>query len=301
MVNRLDLVSSLVTVTLAAFVGGPVGGGAAAVKELLGLSKPWLAAKLEERRQYKGIRVAVIKWADTENVADVDAGLQLAAWVTADYGATGDEWVEHEYQADALTELVCQRATVGSYPELAGNATEARVARKAIQVTYQAIYDELIAEEKTLPLLIHLCQEVTAVAEAVGRIGAGEAHFASTVGGVAVASVPEATPFTELIRQGQSLVRRCEKLAGMSYDYVKSLPPEDQVSHIERDEWAAAVTDRVTEILGADAAARVQQAVDLYNQEYDTTDVDEATRLLHYCRRVTILLLEFATDPSPAR
>jgi pimeloyl-ACP methyl ester carboxylesterase len=98
--------------------------------------------------------------------------------------------------------------------------------------------------------------------------------------------------FADLIAQGHSMISRLERLTGLSYEQLKAIPDEQQVSWQETQEWKNEATRRVHEAFGDRADARLELQYKLWQEDVESGKGDEVSRVLTYHRRVVSILQE---------
>lgn len=96
----------------------------------------------------------------------------------------------------------------------------------------------------------------------------------------------------DLIAQGHSMISRLERLTGLSYEQLKAIPDEQQVSWQETQEWKTEATRRVHEVFGDRADARLELQYKLWQEDVESGKGDEVSRVLTYHRRVVSILQE---------
>jgi hypothetical protein len=98
--------------------------------------------------------------------------------------------------------------------------------------------------------------------------------------------------FEELIHHGNSMIRRLERLNGLSDRELVARPAHEQVAITEAETWRETVEDRIQANFGADTLARYKIIWKLYKEEIDRDEGSEVQRALTAKRRIVDLLSE---------
>jgi|SRR5215813_8444782 len=98
--------------------------------------------------------------------------------------------------------------------------------------------------------------------------------------------------FEELIAQGKDMIRRLERLVGLTYGQLKARPAHEQVANKEAEAWQKSVEERIRSAFGPDTLARYKMIWQLFADELERNEGDEITRSLNIKRRIVSLLSE---------
>src|SRR5215212_8429222 len=133
------LASTLTAVAIAGITGGPAGLLGAGVKGVVDLYAEHLASAAASKKQWLAITTNIATWAESEHVAEVPAGLQMATDAIRDYGANKKDWAKLENSPGAVSAFV-----IGQAAELTRNPNDpaTAVAIEAIHLVYDQIYQQ---------------------------------------------------------------------------------------------------------------------------------------------------------------
>ncbi len=86
------------------------------------------------------------------------------------------------------------------------------------------------------------------------------------------------------------MISRLERLVGLSYEQLRAIPNEEQVTWRELQEWKSETTQRVHDVFSGKADSQLELSYKLWEDEVDRGEGSEVGRILTYCRHVVSIL-----------